>query len=508
MSRLGESMPSALRKSLLLSLLALGISGLAGVAVARPDSSEQAKSELAIWQKIGDAYDHDDCATVLKLVAPRLKAPKGVSAEIRAMGYDLAVTCASKTGKDDLAYRYALDSTATEDATDWVWRFRFAIELERGQFEPALTTIEAMTQGRGAALNGVRIQWMYQLSSKLKAQHRDDLRRRLLKVLTASYRPDNPFDSIDSFRQDYAGILYDAGDKAGAAALIHDIDDARIANELSLDPRFRPMLAADFDVRAGVERSLAKARDLMRQHPDRLEPIVQVAEHLRRLGRPQEALAALDAARPSIAQKGAFKDQDEQLNWWWNRVASAQAMLGHYDEAIAALRSGAEVKEQGQLNVSQMINLAEAQIHFGKPQEALATLAVFDGPPRAVSPYGEMEMRYARGCANALAGHKDALAADLAFAKAHETDHGEALSDLLLCMGDLDGAAAAFIRRLDDPERRTGALLQLSDYDAPPVARQDPVYVHMPALKARADVQAAIARAGGTRRIHLQRDEL
>ena len=202
MSRLGESMPSALRKSLLLSLFALGAPALAGVAIGGPDSSEQGRSELDIWQKIGDAYDHDDCATVLKLVAPRLKASKGASDKIRAMGYDVAVTCASKTEKYDLAYRYALDGTATEDATDWVWRSRFAIELERGQFEPALTTIEAMTQGRGAALHGVRIQWMYQLWFKLKAQHRDDLRRRLLKLLTASYRPDNPFDSIDSFRQD------------------------------------------------------------------------------------------------------------------------------------------------------------------------------------------------------------------------------------------------------------------------------------------------------------------
>jgi len=504
-------MPSALSMSLLLSLAALGT---AGMAVAAPDRSERGGDELDSWRKIGAAYDQGDCATVLKLVVPRLKPSDsgGVSDKIRATGYELAASCATKTDRDDLALRFALDGTALEDASDWLWRLRLAIELQKDQFEPALTTIEAMTQGRGAALNGVPIQWIHQTLTELKARHQDDLRRRLLKVLTESYRPDNPFDSIDYFRRDYAGILYDAGDKAGAAALIHDIDNERVANELSFDPRFKPMLAADFDVRAGAERSLARARDLMRQHPDQLEPIVRVADQLRRLGRPQEALAVLESARPSIgqmgAQTGAFTDRDDQLNWWWNGIASTQGMLGHYDEAIAAMRSGADVKENGALNVSQVINLAEAQIHFGKPQEALATLAMFDGQPRSLSPYGEMEMRFARGCANALAGHKDAFAADLAFARAHETDHGEALSDLLLCSGDLDGAAAAVIRRLDDPERRTGALLQLSDYDAPPVALPDPVYAHMPALKARADMQAAIVRAGGTRRIHLQRDEL
>jgi hypothetical protein len=52
-------------------------------------------------------------------------------------------------------------------------------------------------------------------------------------------------------------------------------------------------------------------------------------------------------------------------------------------------------------------------------------------------------------------------------------------------------------------------LLRLSDFDPPPVALPPgPIDAKLPALKARADVKAAIARAGGIRRIHLQPEEI
>ncbi len=76
-------------------------------------------------------------------------------------------------------------------------------------------------------------------------------------------------------------------------------------------------------------------------------------------------------------------------------------------------------------------------------------------------------------------------------------------------MDDLDGAAATIIRQLEDPDRRTAALVDLSDFDDPPaVLPVDPIEVNLKKVKARPDVQAAIARAGGTRRIHLQNEEL
>lgn len=462
------------------------------------------------WQQAGEAYDKGDCATALTLLAPRLKAGGEVAEKTLAFGYDMAASCAYRAGQQDDAYRYAIAGTALDAASDWLWRFRLILDLERGRLAPAVATIEAMTQGRGRALNTTPIRWLYSLSAKLKDQHQDDLRRRLLRIMAdPSFSPEEPFGTADSFRWSYAELLLADGDKAGATALVREIADPSILSELSFDPRFAPMLPAGFDLRAAVERSLASARDIMRAHPEMVEPINQVAMRLRQLGKPQEALAVQETARAAIARADGFTDAEDQANWWWDGLSRTYAMLGRYDEMVAAMAAGAGKKELGEINVSQVINLAEAQLRFGKAEEALKTLAVFDVPGRSMSPYGEMEMRFARGCANALAGRKDAVATDLAYLHAHDADHREALSDLLLCMGDLDGAAIALVRQLEDPERRAFTLAQLSEYDAPPVAvPPDPIRANLARVKARPELKAAIARAGGTRRIHLQPTEL
>ncbi|MBA4010704.1 MAG: hypothetical protein C0481_02450 [Phenylobacterium sp.] len=102
-------------------------------------------------------------------------------------------------------------------------------------------------------------------------------------------------------------------------------------------------------------------------------------------------------------------------------------------------------------------------------------------------------------------GQAAAAKADLEYAAAHEADHQEALTILQLCTGDLDGAATTIIRRLDDPANRADALLLLSDFDPHrPTYPVTPDDLRLPEIKARADVQAAIARAGLVQRFRLQ----
>jgi hypothetical protein len=68
----------------------------------------------------------------------------------------------------------------------------------------------------------------------------------------------------------------------------------------------------------------------------------------------------------------------------------------------------------------------------------------------------------------------------------------------LLCAGDQDGAAARMIARLDDPESRADALVELQDYLPPahPTAFRRAADARRAALKARPDVQAAVNRWG------------
>jgi tetratricopeptide (TPR) repeat protein len=335
-------------------------------------------------------------------------------------------------------------------------------------------------------------------------------RKRLLKLLAAdAFAPVESSGDAQGLHYDYAKLLADEGDADGARAMLSGLKDPGLLAAALFDPHLRAFLPKDFDLRASAEAELALDRELSARHPDRLDPLLSVASDLRRLGRPGEALAILQAASSKIGDKAAFTDRDDKLSWYWDGLARAYVALGRYDDAISAFRAGAALRENGQPNVSQVINLAHTQNRFGHGEDALKTLSLFDDPKQPLSPYGMMEMRLARGCAQAVSGHAAAGAADLAYAVAHEKDHPEALGDLYLCLGRMDEAAASYIRLLDDPDRRSAALRQLSDYDAPPVAiPPTPFGARLEALKARPDVKSAIARAGGLRRIPLQIDDL
>lgn len=499
---------SGLARSIISALLlasALGSSVTAAAQTTKADRQKQ--KDIADLQAAAQAAERRDCPAAVKVVAPLVdRKPDHLPPIVLAGAYQLAAFCELMTGKQADAYRHALAGSALPDSSDDLWRLRLELEVEEGRLAAAVTTIEAMSQGRGAALNGERQEVLYRLD-RLVTDARDlGLRRRLLAVLVASsYVPDKPMDSADGFRLRYAGLLSDAGDQAGMRVAIADIADPGVLRDIALDKRLSAALPAGFDLRHAVERALAETRAVAERNPTLIRPVLQTAAYLRVLGRPAEALKTLDAIEKRIGVEGAFGDAAEQTIWWWDERGRAYSMLGRHDEELAALRKGGEEKENGGLNVSQVINLAQTQVDIGRPADALATLAVFDSTARDTSPFGAMQVRYTRACANSLLGKPEAAAADAAFVRAHEKDAPGTVTELLLCLGDIDGAAASFVRRLDDPERRVAALSDLSDYDAPPVSvPSSPIKVHLPAVKARANVRAAIVRAGGTQRLHVQ----
>jgi tetratricopeptide (TPR) repeat protein len=479
--------------------------------VAPAPVSATARPNLEILLNVAKASDARDCTTVLKLGLPLAdsREPLALPDEAEALLYEMVARCEVDSDRDR-AYALALRASALEHSSDGIWRFRLALELDAKRNEAALATVEAMARGRGAALNSVPVQWMGQFHRTLRDAKQNALRFRLLKVLASdSYAPEEVSGLTDDFRVPYAVMLVGKGDSAGARAMLASLRSPDSLAEASLDSRLRGLVPADLDLRRKAEAVLAIHREAIARHPDELSPVIDAARDLRQLGRPQEAVDLLRTAAAGLDKPEFFTDRDDKLNWYWDSLASSETALGRYDDTLAAYRKGVATQERSSANVSQVINLADAQIGFRRGEEALQTLAAFDDPSRRGSPYGEMELHLARGCAHAIAGHPAAAVADLAFAKAHEKDDPRALTDLFLCLGDMDGAAAVMIRRLDDPDRRSAALLQLSDYDDPPVPLPPhPVNSHLPALKQRPDVKAAITRAGGIRRFQLQAGEL
>jgi tetratricopeptide (TPR) repeat protein len=458
--------------------------------------------------KAEEAAQAGNCTTALRLAGRQIAKPEfaALPEAQRATAYDVAAFCAGHSDKADLAYEYAIAGTALVQSSDWLWQVRLGQELRKDQLPAAVTSLEAMMNGRGAALNAIPTDWIFSLSRMVKNGGDAALRRRLLAVLAdPAYEPDDTTGVTDFFRQDYAELLIDAGDHTAAAATVGQIARPSILRKLLVDSRFQALMSRDFDLRAAAEQNLERLRETAARRPQSLQSILEISNQLRQLGRPDEALTLLQAARPTGPDAIPYSDIDDQLIWWWNAIAWTQGMLGRYEEAVAALEQGMKMQEDRRPNVSQTINLAGTHLSFGHPDKALATLAALDSPEAAVSPYGELQKRGVRGCAAAMQGKEADARTELAYIRAHVDDDPDAPTELLLCLNDLDGAAAEFIRRLDDPKLRADALVELSDHD-PPVATlpPDPSSSKLPALKARADVQAAIARAGGIRRFPLQ----
>ncbi|MBA4010705.1 MAG: hypothetical protein C0481_02455 [Phenylobacterium sp.] len=267
----------------------------------------------------------------------------------RAAVYQIAASCTGLIGQEDRAYRYALDGTSQSAGTDALWSTRLTFELAGARAAQGVETVEAMAMRNPDALNATPIRRFLQLERQANSD--PALQARLLKVLVAeSYQPQDVFGSADIFKRKYAVILADAGDQAAAHELARRIETPTELLKISTDPRLRATLPAAFDGRAETERSLAKARAYADAHPESLAAVVRTAQLQRMLGRPEEALATLQAARPDQPRQVAITD--EYVNWWWDGVAKSYQILGRYDDAVKALRTGAATDEYGLLNVS------------------------------------------------------------------------------------------------------------------------------------------------------------
>ncbi len=450
------------------------------------------------------AARNKDCKTTLDIVAKQMSASgfAGLSDRVRMYFYELGLACAVQRRLMDLALRYAQAGTNVSGAPARLWQARFFLAWQARHSADAVAAVESMAQANPRALNAMPVDTWHLVYRELK--NKPKLRRRLLKVLASeAYVPDDVGSSTDDFRQEYAVVLAEAGDKAGTAAMVALIDDPKNLIEISVDPRLRDAVPADFDARLAVERHLTRMREIAAAHADMIQPALNVADDFLLLDKGEEALATLEAIHPEKAAD-AFSDRVRQLNWWWNSKARAYAVLGRYEDAVAAYSEGKNLAEFGQANISQTINLSELQLRFGHPADALATLAPIAAGKVPASTFGWMQFHRSHGCASFRIGKMDGARMDLAYVRKHAVDAPASLTSLQLCMGDIDGAAASIIKRLHMPGQRVQALLDLSDYAPPPTAYpKDPAEAGLAALKARADVTAAIARAGGTRRFNI-----
>lgn len=462
------------------------------------------------------AVASNDCAAAMPLIRRAIASPRMTTSPDALAVWEMGAECAGNQKAWAEALRDAEAATAFPKATDWVWRIRITLNDFLDHPDKSVELIETLAHDRPDVLTALEERQIGQIDRKLRGRGASALRRRLFAALDSiNYQPTKPFDSADGYWVDYAAMLADAGDMANATRVLGRVNTTYGLIVARLDKRFDPIIAASpdrFDPRRVAEAQLARDQAAMAANPDLLEGILSTSRDLRRLGRSQEALAMLDKAAARVAAMDPanpdFSDLADAGNWLPDERARNLNDLGRFEEGLAVRRTAAATNEGGGPNVSQTINLADDLLNMGRPQESLDVLAVFGvaGETRSASLYGVMEMMVNRACAYSDLGQAKPLQDTLAYISAHEKDNEGAVTNSLLCTGDLDGAAASFVRRLADPDERQGALLDLVDFtDARPMTpRQALIDKRWRAVRGRPDVQAAAAAVGRIESIPLR----
>jgi tetratricopeptide (TPR) repeat protein len=487
---------------------------LALPAAAHADVGNRSALDIE-FDELNGAISRDDCTEGLTLTRRITQRGvfKGFPDQARGAIWTFAALCADRKGLYDEALADARNASLVPGADASAWSLRFGEAVKARQLDDVPAAVETLAHTSPAALNELPVSAFRGFRTAAVAAGHAELAMRVYATLeAANYAPvEKASPGADLIWLDYAGMASDAGDARHASALIARLSFVGGLISAKLDGRFAAAVAADparFDLKAAALRQLDHDRADMAAHPDRLADLSGVVIDFMALERFDEALTLTQSALDRIAQaprgRPPFVDQARYANWLYDGKSRALIHLGRFDEGLRAMRDGARLPEQGQLNVSQTINLAGNLNDFGHPEDALAELKPFDGG-RGASPYGEGWVHATRACAYQQLGRAAQLAPELAWLAAHRRYNTGARFQALLCAGSADDVAAELIAELNDPDLREAALVRLSEFD-PPLATT-PIWTAeralLAAVRARPDIRAAIAAAGHTERIPL-----
>jgi tetratricopeptide (TPR) repeat protein len=204
----------------------------------------------------------------------------------------------------------------------------------------------------------------------------------------------------------------------------------------------------------------------------------------------EKALGEISSAPVSAAP---FDDQQAEYQTLMALHAYALYQDGRFDEAVTQLQAALDLAASFSHNVAFRLRMAEWQTELDQPEAALAAL------PDVASLGVEHLQHRAMIQADIALETGDSATWDIAVAtlRAHELDSPAWLERALMHKGDLDGAATVLIHRLESPELRLAALMEIQTYreaPLPPRAQSWRARAHQ--VVERADVRTAIHAVG------------
>lgn len=323
------------------------------------------------------------------------------------------------------------------------------------------------------------------------------------------YRLYRAFLATDAGRQaagggylwrEFALMQLQRGEGAAAAASLGFITYPYIVVSVNADKRFdaiRPRITPALDVDRAAKQEIEAARSGVRLHPDRLEP---TGELLLALIHARDFAEAVDVGSAAVGRASAsrapleYTDYPKQYVWILNYYADALGYVGRWTEAVAQLETASRMPEEGQDNISQVINLAELYARLGQAAAARQTLRRL--PPR-LTPYGDMQKAAVELESAVQLGDREEAVRALAFLRAHQADAPYTYEQALLGADLPDDAAQVLIVRLRDPATRDAALRSVQHYgNGATTARRRALDARWQAMQAMPEVRDAIAAVG------------
>lgn len=312
--------------------------------------------------------------------------------------------------------------------------------------------------------------------------------------------------SRDEFRMIALQNRLEQGDRQGASRLAATIQSPGALLELLLVKKYDGLL----DVEQGRLQVLTAA---LAQHdrqtaatlesdPRNPELLLNRVQFLRSVGRNSEAVALLDPYFGDVEQTVALATEGM---WLINEAAYALVDLGRGAEAVALMTKlvALDMTQYREL-IGPSINHATILLNAGKPEEALAHASLLDRDENGfANAYGRMWMWSAATCALFTLGRTEEADSWLQRMRAQRDDNAAALMRGLLCANDLAAAEQLLITRLEgeDPE---STIVAMQDYQ-PGTTSTEFLYQRLLAVRARPNVQAALARVGRVLQLPLAR---
>ncbi len=258
-------------------------------------------------------------------------------------------------------------------------------------------------------------------------------------------------------------------------------------------PQVEKRLGPGADIADAAYVGAAKAR--FDAAPKSLVARLGYAEALNVASREPEAIAIVDVAK-TPAELAALNQREI---WLVNLHASLLGDAGRIDEALARLTAlNASPFDGRPALINTMINEALLAVSLDRPAAALAAADAVDAKKGVVSSFGALYLAGARACALSQQG-KTSEAAIAAAALVSKPDaNDDAYLAAMICLGRLDDAARAIVRRLDGEDTRTDMLFGLQPFliNRRDMIRDARERTALRGLKTRPDVKAAFLKAG------------